>query len=152
MTEGGFLIFQNGETLSFGEYVPTDHPKYHEIPGHEKSFINEIVPSMRFKLLCYDYEYDYSISYYHNALLLSQEGVMMIINNQQTMTSPSEVLCYMPLNPTEEQIKSLEENETLQAIEIQKVYSFNSYDFDDHIEYENFKDYINKRRNQAKKN
>lgn len=75
----------------------------------------------------------------------------MIINNQKSMTSPSEVLCYMPSNPTIEQIKSLEENETLQAIEIQKVYTFNSYDFNDDIEYDGFKDYIEKTKQQAKK-
>ena len=37
-------------------------------------------------------------------------------------------------------------NEKL-SIGIKKIYAFNSYDFDDNIEFKNFSDYINQQKN-----
>lgn len=66
----------------------------------------------------------------------------MIMNNRKSTTDPTEILSYVPMNPTEEQLTSLEENEVLSKIEIQKVYEFASFDFDDYIEYDSLKHYV----------
>lgn len=140
MKEQGIIIFENGESLSFGTYYCQNQVEYLNTPGHEESFINEILTNMHFKLS--DYVYDDDLSFYQNSLLFSLQGMMIIVNNQLTTDSENQILAYVPSNPTEEQLTSLKENEILQAIQIQRVYQFNSNDFDDYIEYENFDDYI----------
>ena len=141
MEEGGIVIFEDGEILSFGKYVPPDHPQYHNIPGHEKSFHNEVIPSFAFKLSNHDY--NDRLNLYQNILKLSLDGMIIIINNQQSITAKTEVMSYVPSNPTDEQLNSLKDNDKLLKIEIQKVYEFASFDFDDYLEYEGFQDYIN---------
>lgn len=140
MKEQGIIIFENGESLSFGTYYCQDQVEYLNTPGHEESFKKEVLTNISFKLS--DYVYDNDLSFYYNCLSFSLQGMMIILNNQLSTDSKTEVLAYVPSNPTEEQIDSLKENKMLHTIEIQKVYEFNSNDFDDYIEYENFNEYI----------
>lgn len=143
MKEQGIIIFEDGTNLSFGTYYCQDQIEYLNTPEHEESFKKEILSNMHFKLS--DYVYDDDFSFYQNSLLFSLQGMMIIVNNQLTTDSETQILAYLPSDPTEEQINSLKTNKTLQAIEIQRVYEFNSNDFDDYIKYDSFNEYINKK-------
>lgn len=144
MKEQGIVIFEDGTNLSFGKYYCQNQVEYLNTPGHEESFKKEILPNINFKFS--DYVYDEDLSLYHNCLSFSLQGMMIIVNNQLSTESKTEVLAYVPSNPTEEQIASLEENEILSKIDIQKVYEFNSNDFDDYIMYDSFEEYINEKK------
>lgn len=142
MKEHGIIILEDGNSLPFGKYICPSEPEYMHSPTHESAFDYEVRSNPMFKFS--DHIYNEDLNLYQNALLFSLEGVITIFNNQQSPNSPTKILAYVPTNPTEEQLKSLKENETLLQIQVQNVYSFNSYDFDDSVEYEGFNDYINK--------
>ena len=38
MKENGLVIFEDGESFSFGKYVCPDQSNYNNAPGHEESF------------------------------------------------------------------------------------------------------------------
>ena len=91
-------------------------------------------------------QYNYDNSFYQNALELSLNGEMIIINNQLTTDSLTEILGYVPQEPTEEQLQSLltdELQEKLNTMEIKRLYEFQSLDFDDYLEYETIEEYRN---------
>lgn len=134
------IILEDGTTISFGIYYSPDEKEYLSSPNHEKSFIDEVVPSMAFRLSNHTYNKD--LDFYYNSLQFSLEGIIMIMNNRKSTTDPTEILSYVPMNPTEEQLTSLEENEVLSKIEIQKVYEFASLDFDDYVVYDSLKHYV----------
>ncbi len=148
MKEQGLIIFQDGTMLTYGEHYCSDDPNYPQKPGHEENFIKQIIPSFPFKLA--GLEYDMNENVYVNAIRLSLDGLVLIFNNQLTTTSPTEILAYVPIYPTEEQIKSVEEYEKLKNIEIQKVYEFQSLDYEDYNEYNDLKDYSNSKRRNKK--
>ena len=142
MVESGFIIYKDGTIDFFGKHVCTDEPNYVDDPTHEKSFINEIVNSMNFKF--YELSYDTTNSFYQNALELSLDGEIIIINNRLTTTSKEEIMGYVPQEPTEEQLESLDSEELkekLAKIKIQRLYEFQSLDFNDYLEYENLEEY-----------
>ena len=145
MAEQGMIILEDGTKLSFGTYYCPDDPMYFTTPTHEKSFNNEIVPSFEFRSS--DHIYNEDLSLYHNALQFSLDGMIVILNNQASTQAPTSVLAYVPMVPTEEQLNALKENETLQNIEIQNVHAFQSYDFDDTVDYDSFENYINSNTN-----
>lgn len=140
MQEQGIVIFEDGTTLPFGKYYCPDEPEYLKTPSHEKSFLNEVITSFAFKLS--NHTYNKQLNLYNNAMLLSLAGLIIILNNQSSINSQTEILAYAPSIPTVEQIQSLEKNETLSNIKIQKVYEYQTMDWDDYIEYKNFEDYI----------
>lgn len=148
MEENGIIIYEDGSYQSFGKYLCPDEKGYDKNPGHEQSFKEEIVPSFRFKMSRHDYYTNNTL--YSNALKLSLDGVIMIFNNRQTTKLPTELLAYVPDIPTEEQLKTLESLEQIKNSKVQKVYSFSSYDFDDYIEYKNFNDYIELKKEKSK--
>lgn len=141
MDKQGIVIFPDGEVLPFGEHVYMDEPKYLTSPGHEESFKNEILSSFSFRLLGLEYNHEYNL--YKNAINLSLEGLLFIFNNTETKDSKVTSLCYMPVNPTDEQKNSLKETDYDKVFEVNKIYEFNSDDFDDYQGYESFEDYLN---------
>lgn len=149
MKEQGIIILEDGTNIPFGTYYCPDEPQYLNSPSHESSFIEEVVPSISFRLSNHIYEAE--LDFYQNSLRLSLEGVVMIINNQKSTNYPTEVLAYVPNNPSLEQLASMEESEVLSKIEIQKIYQFESYNFDDYIEYDSFSHYIKEKKECKKK-
>lgn len=148
MKEKGIVIFKDGTTLPFGNYVCPDEPKYLMTPTHASDFIHDIVSSSAFKLSNYVYDdTDDDINLYRNLLRFSLDGLITIVNNQKSSTGPTEILCYVTSDPTEEQLSSLEQQKKVLDIEIQNVCEFCSYDYDDYIKYDDLRDYINKKRN-----
>ncbi|MBE6146898.1 MAG: hypothetical protein E7168_01030 [Firmicutes bacterium] len=144
MVESGLIIYKDGTVEYFGRHVCTDEETYIESSTHEESFIKEIVESLNFKFS--NLQYNYDNSFYQNALELSLNGEMIIINNQLTTDSPTEILGYVPQEPTEEQLQSLltdELQEKLNTMEIKRLYEFQSLDFDDYLEYETIEEYRN---------
>lgn len=65
MKEQGIIIFEDGTTSTFGTYYSPDHPRYHNTPGHEESFLAEIEPSFEFKLSNLEYNHDLSFMLYY---------------------------------------------------------------------------------------
>lgn len=140
MKEQGMIIFEDGSVLSFGKYVCPDDEKYLSNPTHEMTFAYEVVPSLEFRNS--DHYYIDECSLYQNVLRLSLEGLITILNKQQGLEKPTEIMAFMPDNPTKEQIESIINNKQLMETEIQDINTFNSYDFNDYKKYQDLKSYI----------
>lgn len=144
MVEQGMVIFEDGTTLPFGNYVCPDEPQYRYSKVHETGFMEEIITSIPFRLS--DHIYNDNLDLYHNSAILSFDGLIIILNKQQSTTSPTEILAFVPGKPTKEQYTALETNETLSKIEIQVVTEYQSYDFNDRIHYANLNEYLKKKK------
>lgn len=140
MREKGFVVFEDGTILPFGTYICPDEEGYLNSSTHEQDFINEILQNFTFKL--YNYNYDKGASFYQNALMLSLQGLLIIINNQASKKGPSEILAYVPSRPTTEQISAISSTNKLLSIENQLIYAFNSEDFDDYTQFIDLNEYI----------
>ena len=140
MKEQGVVIYPDGEVITFGKHVHMDEVNYLASPTHQDSFIEEIVKSFKFKLLELDYNFDNSV--YKNAINLSLNGLIIIFNNTETTKTETSSLCYVPLNPTEEQKLQLEENGYSLIFDVNRIYEFNTDDFDDYQEYSSFDRYL----------
>lgn len=140
MKKQGIVIFSDGKLIKYGNYVCTDEANYLSSPSHQESFEKEVVDSFDFKLA--DLFYDKSQDLYTNGQRLSQEGLILIFNNQLTTTNPSQVLSYVPSVPTSEQLEVLLNDNDINNIAVQDVYEFNSNDWDDYLKYNSFKNYV----------
>lgn len=141
LVEHGIVIFPNGNSLSFGNYTYPSDPNYQSSSTHERSFTNEILTSTEFKNSDFIYYDDNDL--YTNIIRLSLEGLITVLNKQESAQSPTQIISFMPENPTEEQISYLRENKILSNIEIQKVCEFQSESFSDYIKHDSLNDYIN---------
>lgn len=148
MKEKGIVIFEDGNVLPFGTYVCPDEEGYFYSPTHEADFTQEIVPSTEFKLS--DHYYIDENSLYQNALRLSLEGLIIILNKQQGSENPTEIMAFMPENPTSKQIESLINNQIMEA-KIQEINVFNSYDFNDYHKYNDLTTYIQEKNEKKEK-
>ena len=142
MKEKGIVIFEDGNVLPFGTYVCPDEEGYFYSPTHEADFQKEVVSSIEFKLS--DHYYIDEDSLYKNALRLSLEGLAFIFNNKAGVNKPTEILAYMPENPTSEQLEALKLQKKILETEINNIYVFQSYDFDDFTTFDTLQDYIKK--------
>ena len=142
MREKETVIFEDGNVLAFGTYVCPDEDGYFESSTHETDFKNEVVSSTEFKLS--DHYYIDEDSLYINALRLSLEGLAFIFNNKAGANKPTEILAYMPENPTAEQLEALKSQKKILGTEINNIYVFQSYDFDDYTTFDTLQDYIKK--------
>lgn len=140
MEEHGIVIFKNGVTLSFGKYFCPDEAEFEYSSSHESAFLHEIVPTIEFEES--NYIYNYGLRFYDNIADFCSDGLIIILNKQQTTISPTRVEVFLPDNPTEEQKESLQQNETLSKIMVQDVYEFKSYKFEDCIKHDSIEDYI----------
>ncbi len=135
MDKLGIVFFPEGEVKTFGKYVEADDPNYFKIPGHAKSFKNEIVPSFEFKK--YDFIYDNTndddAKFYRDAVNLANQGLIIALNKDNSL------LVYASSNPTEKQLNAILNNETVKKISDQEVYEFiDEYDF---VDYSNMEEY-----------
>lgn len=145
MKEKGIVIFEDGNVLPFGTYVCPDEEGYFYSPTHEADFTQEIVPNIEFKLS--DHYYIDENSLYQNALRLSLEGLAFVFNNKAGVNKPTEILAYMPGNPTSQQLEALRSQKEILETKINNIYVFNSYDFDDYTTFDTLQDYIKKNTN-----
>lgn len=145
MKEKGIVIFEDGNVLPFGTYVCPDEEGYFHSPTHEADFTKEIVPSTEFKLS--DHYYIDENSLYQNALRLSLEGLATILNKRESVNKPTEILAFMPENPTSEQLEALKSQKEILETKINNIYVFNSYDFDDYTTFDTLQDYIKENTN-----
>ena len=145
MKEQGIIIYQDGKYEIFGQHVCADQVNYSKLPSHEESFIKEVKESFLFKLS--NLEYDKEKNLYQNAISLSQEGVVLIFNNQLSTQDETQILSYVPSNPTDEQINTLETSlkDKLKSIRIKQIAEFLSDDLDDYIMYDSFEEYVNEK-------
>lgn len=107
MIELGDIIFKDGTIIPYGKAVYTDEPGCLDTSDHNESFINEILKLPKFYLSEYTYDKEYTI--YHNAVRLATEGLIFIFNNKDVSTNPDSCLIYAPVDPTEEQLLTLQE-------------------------------------------
>lgn len=149
LQENGDVIFEDGTILSFGNYVCPDEDEYPLSSTHTQSFMNEILPSFEFRASNYIYKDDDNI--YLNGIRFSQEGLVMIFNNQKSRMKESEILVYLPMNPTDYQLETLKLQKNILRTEVQSVYTFLSYDLDDYIEYESLEEYIKEKQEEKHK-
>lgn len=149
LPENGDIIFEDGTILPFGNYVCPDEDGYFTAPTHTKYFMQEIVPSFEFRKSDHFYIDDDIL--YLNSIRFSLEGLLLIFNNQKGKNKESEILVYAPMNPTEEQLNTLTTQEKILRTEVQKVYTFLSYDVDDYLEYESLEEYLKEKENKKQK-
>ena len=120
----GLVIFKNGDKVPFGKPVYMDQKGYTDLPGHEECFKKEVVPSFNFKLE--DYEYNKDDNFYRKVIELSNEGLIIILNNKCNSYDPDRTLGYMASELTSEQVNTLKEMIENKEFEgyIQELYEF----------------------------
>ena len=139
MNSLGIVIYKNGDKIPFGRPVYMDQKGYIDAPGHEKSFNKEIASSMTFKFE--EYNYDKEESFYRSIRELSQQGLVIILNNKCKSKDQNQTLGYMPSTLTEEQkttIKEMIDNKEFEGY-IEELYEF--IDEDEPIKYNSLEDY-----------
>lgn len=143
MIEQGIIIYCDGTYELFGKHVCADQPEYFDSPTHEESFLKEIKDGLNFRLS--NLEYNKEKNLYQNAINLSQQGVICIFNNQLSTKDDTQILSYVPITPTEEQLQTLEVilKDKLNSIKIKQIAEFLSDDLEDHLMYDTFEEYIN---------
>lgn len=94
---------------SNGNYVSPNEKQFMYSPSSEVSFIREIASTEKYKEC--NLLYVYSMSFYDNISYFCFDGLVIILNSQETTISPTSIKVFLPENPTEEQKKALEENE-----------------------------------------
>lgn len=142
--EKGLLIFPDGTLLPFGVHICPDEPSFKASSTHEKSFNDEVRSNKIFKES--DYIYDENIDLYSNALKFSLNGLIYIANHRDYSTSQTEIMAYVPEDLTIQQLDTLKKQEKLLKTEIQHVYKFNSYDFNDNVEYNDLDTYMQEKK------
>ena len=105
MKELGYFIDPEGTVKTFGKFIPYDSEEKWNSPGHEESFVTEIVDTFYFSIL--GYEYNKQKSFYTNAIDLSISGCALILNDSYSDEDTS-ILGYLPTNPTNEQYEQLD--------------------------------------------
>ena len=134
----GLVIFKNGDKIPFGKPVYMDEKGYFDLPGHEECFNKEIVPLTTFKLE--EYKYDKDDSFYRSVRTLSQEGLIIILNNKCLTTDNDKILGYMPSELTSSQsdiIKEMLDNKEFEGF-IEDLYEFSD---EEPIEYNSLEEY-----------
>lgn len=145
MKEKGIVIFEDGNILPFGTYICPGEEGYLNSPTHESDFTKEIVSSIEFRNS--DHYYIDENSLYQNALRLSLEGLIIILNKREGTNKPTEILAFMPENPTPEQLETLRSQKEILETKINNICVFNSYDFNDYTQFDTLQDYIKKNTN-----
>ena len=139
MKEQGIVIFQDGSSLKFGKMVYMNQDDYFDSPGHEESFIDEVLTS--FEFISTGLEYDYEKNLYVNCCSFSQHGLIVVFNNRLSLDDPENILVYVTSKPSIEQLATIETLE-IANIDNQDVFEFLSDDLDDNIQYDNLHDYV----------
>ena len=144
MDKCGIVIFSDGSVLTFGKMSYVDQKDYLTAPGHEESFIKEIVSSMHFKLS--GIEYDDNETLYKNIPNLAFNGLIIILNNKTLSTDKERIISQLGPALTEDQVYSLNGLEDIINIQEQATIEYLSDTIDDYREYDNLKQYLEYRK------
>lgn len=141
MKEKGLMIDKEGICYPFGTHGGNETLA----SGHKLSFEKDVVDQYFKKL---NLNYDKGETVYTNAESLSREGNIMIFNRRLNAHTSTQILAYMPINPTVDQLDYLKLiQEELDKTELKAIHELHptSINYSDATDYSSILEYINKK-------